>query len=212
VKNTFDQYSIVRFDPVTLQQTGKWPAPSTNSVDPDFASSPILFTATIGGKSVPMVGGCQKTGWFYALRTDTMQLVWQYQVGSSEAGGQIACNSGGVWDGSRLFVGGNRTTIGGTEYPGSVRRLDPATGAAIWQTPLAADPLGAGTINAKGLVAFAGTDWDSYVGNWLYLLDPSSGALIRALPDNGQAEFAQPIWADSRLYQTNVSEIVSWGV
>ncbi len=211
VKNDFDQYSIVKFDPVTLRRTGKWPAPPTASADPDFASSPVLFTATIAGKPVEMVGGCQKTGWFYALRADTMKLVWQDQIGAATALGQIACNSGGVWDGHRLFVAGDATTINATSYAGSVRELNPSTGAPIWQLGLPAVPLGSGTINGAAILAYAGTNWGGTTGNNLYLVDPTSGHVMRALADTSMPpEFAQPIWADGRLFMTNVNEVVAW--
>ncbi len=211
VKNDYDQYSMVKLDPVTLARTGKWPAPPTTVGDPDFASSPVLFSATIGGKSVPMVGGCQKTGVFFAVRRDTMKLAWQRQIGAGTSLGEVACNSGAVWDGSRLFVAGNSTTIGGTSYAGSVRELNPATGAAIWQTGLPATPLGSGTFNPNGILAYAGTDWGFYVGNSVYLVDPSSGAILRTLGDTNQPpEFAQPIWADGTLFMTNVDAVVAF--
>jgi outer membrane protein assembly factor BamB len=215
VKNGYDQYSIVKFDPVTLAETGKWPAPPTTDGDPDFASSPVLFTATIAGKSVPMVGGCQKTGWFFAIRRDTMKLVWQRQIGAYSGYGETACDSGGVWDGHHLFVGGNATTINGTSYAGSVRQLDPATGHPIWQTGLAATPLGSGTVNGNHILAYAGTDWGAggfSSGDFVYLLDPASGHIARELSDFGPAaEFAQPIWADGRLFETDVNAVIAWG-
>jgi polyvinyl alcohol dehydrogenase (cytochrome) len=213
VKNTFNQYSIVKLNPVTLAQTGKWPAPPTTLGDPDFASSPVLFSATIGGKQVPMVGACQKTGQFFALRRDTMKLVWEYQVGQGSEEGQTACDSGGVWDGHRLFVGGDGTTIGSTTYAGSVRQLDPASGKAIWQTGLSATPLGSGTINGASppILAYAGTDWTAATGNFVYLINPATGHMVNELYDYGQsAEFAQPVWVDGKLLMTNVNAVLAW--
>lgn len=127
--NQYDQYSLLKLDPKTLAVLGKWSAPVAPTGDPDFGSSPILFDASIGGTKMQLVGACNKDGIFYALRTDTMQLVWQRQVGTADAAGEVACLSGGVWDGTRLFVGANRTTIGGTACPvrcaGSTRRRVP---------------------------------------------------------------------------------------
>jgi polyvinyl alcohol dehydrogenase (cytochrome) len=211
VANNFDQYSMVKLDPVTLQRTGKWPAPATKVGDPDFGSSPVLFTATFAGTSVPMVGACNKDGYFYALRRDTMQFVWKYQMGKGTAVGQVACVAGGVWDGTRLWVGGNLTTINATQYAGSVRQLNPATGAVIWQTGLAADPLGSGTYNPSGILAYAGTDWGGTVGNGVYLLDPATGNIVRTLLDTTQApEFAQPVWAEGMLLMSKTAEVVAW--
>ncbi|MGZ6953414.1 MAG: outer membrane protein assembly factor BamB family protein [Acidimicrobiia bacterium] len=209
--NEFDQYSMMKFDPTTLAAKGKWVAPAANSLgDPDFGSSPILFSATIGGATVPMMGACNKDGNFYAVRSDTMQLVWQRTVGTAMDDGQSACLSGGVWDGSRLFVAGNETKVGGRTVPGSVRRLDPATGAVRWTTALGANPLGSGSINAKGILAYTGTDWSGGSGNGTYLLNAANGNVIRVLEDNDFPGFAQPIWAGGRVIVTNADNVSAW--
>lgn len=209
--NSFDQYSILKLDPTTLAITGKWPAPVTPGIDLDWGASPVLFTATLGGTSVQMVGTCNKDGNFYALRTDTMTPVWQRTIGQSQAEGEVACLSGGVWDGTRLFVAGNTTTIASQSVPGSVRRLDPATGDVLWETALGANPLGSGTINANGILAYAGTDWAMGPGNGVYLIDASNGDILRVLHDVGDfPEFAQPIWSDGRLLAANTDALVDW--
>jgi polyvinyl alcohol dehydrogenase (cytochrome) len=211
VANNFDQYSIVKFDPITLQRTGKWPAPTTKVSDPDFGSSPVLFSATIAGQTVPMLGACNKDGYFYAVRSDTMKLVWKQQIGKGTAVGQVACVAGGVWDGTRLFVGGNATMINGTAFGGSVRRLDPATGTPLWQTGLGANPLGSGTYDPNGILAYAGTNWSGTTGNGLYLIDPGTGNIMRTLQDTKSwPEFAQPIWVDGMLLMDNTDAIVAW--
>ncbi len=95
--NGFNQYSIIKLDPVTLARTGKWAAPSAPTLgDPDFASSPVLFDGTIAGIKTPMVGACNKDGNFYALRRDTMQLVWQRRVGIPTDAGEANCIAGGM--------------------------------------------------------------------------------------------------------------------
>ena len=108
---------MVKIDATTFAVTGKWVAPATTVGDPDFGSSPILFTARLGATDTAMVGACNKDGYFYALRTDTMQLVWSRKVGTEDDAGETACLSGGVWDGTRLFVAGNTTTIGARPCP-----------------------------------------------------------------------------------------------
>jgi outer membrane protein assembly factor BamB len=209
--NDFDQYSLVKLDPTTLAVVGKWPAPATTIGDPDFGSSPILFSATVGGKVRQLAGACNKDGNFYAVRTDTMQLVWSRTVGTAETAGEVACLSGGVWDGSHLFVAGNATTLGGAAVAGSVRQLDPATGAVIWETGLPANPLGTGTANSAGLLAYAGTDWADGSGNGVYVLDASTGAVVRALDDVGEfPEFAQIVWENGRLVATDTDAVVMW--
>jgi outer membrane protein assembly factor BamB len=210
VDNGFDQYSMVKIDATTFTVTGKWVAPITTG-DPDFGSSPILFAARLAENDVEMVGACNKDGSFYALRADTMQLVWSRQIGTADDAGETACLSGGVWDGTRLFVAGNTTTIGGTTVPGSVRQLDPATGAVIWTTPLGANPLGSGSVNANGLLAYAGTDWSDGPGNGITVLDSTTGSIVRTLDDLAEyPEFAQPVWSDGRLFTANTDALVMW--
>jgi outer membrane protein assembly factor BamB len=209
--NAFDQYSMLKLDPVTLAIKGKWSAPVAPIGDPDFGSSPILFNATIAGKSVRMSGACNKDGYFYALRADTMTLVWKRLVGTASVDGGSACLSGGVWDGTHLFVAGNATTIGTHAFAGSVRRLNPATGAIVWQTGLTANPLGSGTINGNGILAYAGTDWNMTGTNGVYLLDSTTGKLLRTLHDLADyPEFGQPIWANGQLLAPNTDSLVAY--
>ena len=60
-----------------------------------------------------------------------------------------------VWDagGRRLFAASNGTTIGGASYPGSLRRVDPATGAYVWQLGLPCTVLGSPSGDAGGVIA-----------------------------------------------------------
>ncbi len=211
VTNAFDQYSVLRLDNATLKPLGKWPAPVANFGDPDFGSSPVLFRATIKHVVVPMVGACNKDGYFYALRSDTMQLVWKRLVGTKDSEGTVGCFSGGVWDGVHLFVAGNKTTIAGRSVPGSVRKLDPATGLIRWETALTANPLGAGSINGNNVLAYGGTDWANGPGNGVFLIDAKRGKIVRTLPEAGNfPEFAQPIWAGNHLFTTKTDELVEW--
>jgi polyvinyl alcohol dehydrogenase (cytochrome) len=210
--NAFDQYSMVKYDPITLAKLGKWSAPPAPTGDPDFGSSPILFDATINNASVQMVGACNKDGNFYALRTDTMQLVWQRRVASAQTAGEVACLSGGVWDGAHLFLAGNDTTINGRAFAGSVRRVNPATGAVVWAVGLAANPLGSGTVNKNGILAYAGTDWAAGPGNGIYLINAATGKIVRQLKDvDSFPEFSQPIWAGGKLFMTNADNLSAWG-
>ncbi len=149
--NDFDQYSLLKLDADTLEKQGKFAIPQPDGGDPDWGSGVTLFNASLGGTAIQMAGGCNKDGIFYAVRTDTMKPVWAARVGTSSAAGEVGCLSGAVWDGSRLFVTGNDTRIGGTwtsttasntsgdtyplwvpsggvAAPSATRWLDPATG------------------------------------------------------------------------------------
>lgn len=206
-----DSYSIVKLHPTTLAKLGKFTVPLADRVyDADWGSSPVLFHATIGGTSVPMAGACNKNGYFYAVRTDTMALVWRQLVGTGSEYGQIACLSGGIWDAKAgaLYVGSNDTTIASVSYPGAVRRLDPATGTPLWQRGLAANPLGSGSLDGSGVLAFTTTDWVG-AADYTYLIDPSDGRVIRRIA-NDQPGFSSPAWVDGSLLVTTTASMAAY--
>lgn len=187
-----DSDSMVDLDATTMKKKLIWTLPNAQQVDDgDFGASPVLFSAMVGGVSTPMVGACNKNGQFYALNATTMKLVWQFRVDSTRG----ACVAGSIWDGSRLFVVGNATKIGGTSYHGSIRELNPATGAPIWQTGLSGSVTGTPTESGGGVVAVA--TWDA--SNSLYLVNPASGAILKTIPQGTHKEFAQPVFADGYL-------------
>jgi polyvinyl alcohol dehydrogenase (cytochrome) len=191
-----DSDSIVDLNASTMKKKAIWTLPNSQQVgDGDFGASPVLFTATIGGVSTQLVGACNKNGKFYALNAKTMKLVWQFTVDTVRG----ACVAGAVWDGSRLFVAGNPTKIGGTSYPGSIRELNPATGAPIWETGLAAGVLGTPSESGGGVLAVS--TWDDTHPNAVYLINPSTGVKLRTLNQSPTAtkEFAQPVFADGYL-------------
>ncbi len=204
-----DSTSIVRLSGGLVKQD-IWTVPAAMlKRDDDFGASPTLFTATLGGVSTPMVGACNKNGWFYALRTAGLSAgpVWKLQVGagfSNTTGEQ--CIAGAVWDGSRLFVAGNQTTIAGTSYFGSMRRINPATGAALWATGLPGAVMGTPTLNGSGVLAAASYDATSGSTNEAYLLNASTGQLMATLSIGGAREFAQPVFADNHLLLATINK------
>jgi hypothetical protein len=152
--NDFDQYSLVKLDGSDLTKQGKFAIPQPDGGDPDWGSGAILFRARLDGRDVQVAGGCNKDGNFYAVRTDTMTPIWAVHVGLGTPAGELACLSGGVWDGTHLYVTGNDTTVGatwtaetrtstsgdqfplwspsgGTAAPSATRELDPATGLSL---------------------------------------------------------------------------------
>jgi outer membrane protein assembly factor BamB len=206
----FDQYSLVKLDPGDLHEVGKFPAPPAPVGDPDFGSSPVLFRGKVGGVTTQLVGACNKDGYFYTVRTDTMALVWKRKVGTSTAAGEVGCLSGAIWDGSRLFVPGNETTIDGVTGPGAIRELDPATGAVRWELPLGANPLGSGAINGNGIITVSGTDWAMGAGNGTTLLD-RDGVVLRKLQDvRNFPQFSQSVFVDGALLMTNTDAVSRW--
>jgi hypothetical protein len=140
-----------------------------------------------------------------------MELVWSRKVGTQSDDGTTACLAGGIWDGTQLFVAANRTTIDGVHVPGSVRKLDPATGAERWEVAVSSNPLGSGTINGNRLLAYGGTDWSHTGANGPFIIDVHYRKVLRVLPEAGNfPEFAQPIWANNHLFITKTDALYEW--
>src|SRR6266851_3503251 len=149
--------SMISLDPNTLSILDFWQIPTAQQIyDGDFGGSPTMFTATINGVSTPLVGNCNKNGFYYAFRQDDLAAgpVWSTQITIPYPGGSLECVATAIWDGTALIEGGGaQTTINGTTYPGSVQALDPATGTPIWQTGLPGAVVGNPTEDGSGVVA-----------------------------------------------------------
>lgn len=196
-----DGQSIVRIDGPTMQRQEAWQVPASETVsDSDFGASPTLFSASIQGVQTAMIGACNKNGIYYALRQSQMASgpVWRFQAAAGNKNGQTACLAAAIWDGSRLFVAGSPTTIGGVSYQGSIRQLDPATGTPIWARGLAGIILGSPTLDGAGVIA-AGT-YDADGTNSVYLLNASNGTVLKELSFGSTRVFAQPVFADGYLF------------
>jgi outer membrane protein assembly factor BamB len=198
-----DSYSFVRLQAGTLAREDAWRVtPDLWPTDDDFGASPTLFDADINGTTQHLVGACNKNGVFYALRAGDLEAgpVWMRTVGVDAAPALNQCSAGAVWDsnGGRLFVAANETTIGGTDYPGSIRELDPADGASIWERGLGVGPaLGTPTLSGGGVLAVPTYDKRS-TDNSVYLIDASDGRILRRIK-TGTPTFAQPVFADGYL-------------
>ena len=131
------------------------------------------------------------------MRTDDLSApVWKRQIGTATDDGGEACLAAGIFDGSRLFLASNATTIGGVAYKGSVRRVDPATGATVWERGVSANVLGTPAENGAGVLAVP-----THGGTQTYLLDADTGAVLATI-SNG-TEFPQPVFADQYLLLTS---------
>lgn len=233
-QNGFEQGSLLKLNGSTGALIWKAPAPDQTG-DPDYASSPILFTD--GTRA--LVGATHKDGWFRVYRRDTGVEVWQAMVGTRDptGGGSGSVSGGGVFDGTHLFVVSNATTTGGTwtqsapgvwapqggtAAAGSVRELDPATGALVsvggtpFELALPSTVLGPASLNANGLLVIAGGQL--YVSstshqNGVFVIDTTKPpAVLRHLEDGTNAgEFAQPVIENGAILAASTSAIVKWG-
>jgi outer membrane protein assembly factor BamB len=191
-----DSESIVRLDGATLAKQASWTLPvSEQTFDADFGGSATFFNATLSGRPTEMVGACNKNGIYYALRRNNIAAgpVWQLQVGAPYTQTSIGqCDAAAVWDGTHLFIAGDRTTIGGVSYTGSVRMVNPATGKVIWARGLPGPVIGTPTLDGAGVLAA-----QLYSKGGLYLLDAATGAVLRNI--NGGPEFGQAVFADNMM-------------
>ena len=213
---TADSLSIVKLDPSTLQKLAVYhpPASDLNAAgDPDFGSSPIVFTATINGASTTLVGACNKNGIYYALRASDMTLVWKRRIGTATEDGGDACIGNGAFDGRRLFVPSNDTTLGTTAYQGAVRQLNPATGATVWARGLSANVPGAIALNGAGVLVAATHDYiPGGLPQHAYLLNASTGAVIGTVDNANAKQFSQPVFSDGYLLLGTLNRLYAYRV
>jgi outer membrane protein assembly factor BamB len=116
-------------------------------------------------------------------------------VGIGTGDGESSCLAAAIWDGQDLFLGGNATTIAGVGYPGSMRKLNAATGDPIWETGLPGNILGSPALNRSGVLAAATFAFG--IQNGTYLINSDDGSILKFIP--GPMQFAQPVFADRYL-------------
>jgi len=200
-KNTTNRYysvSIVKLDGNTLQPLGLFTVPNSQlGGDGDFGGSPTIFGSD--------VGACDKNGIYYALNRATMTVDWETRIGAKSSSASPAqCSAAAIYDGTYLYMGGDPTTIGGVAYRGSVLRMDPSTGAILWETGLPNSVIGSPTMNGGGVIGVGTYDFTT-VPNAEYLVNSSNGQIVRTLATGG-TDFAQNVFADGYVFTANVGQ------
>src|SRR5215468_9152451 len=193
--------SIVHLSP-SLGLLQAWQAPGTagGGRDWDFGSSPVLF----GSLGVPPdLGACNKNGLFYALADNPLGTspLWTTRLGVP-GGARGACLSSAVWNGpaGTLYLSGNGTTIGGTNVGGSIGRVNPSTGAFIWQTGLPCAVMGTPTLDSAGVLAVGNYRCVKTATPGAYLVNAATGGILTTLPVGANKVFAQPVFAQGTLF------------
>lgn len=178
----------VRANNLTL--VGSWEM-STGGGDYDFGAGPTLFHDSAGRA---MVGALNKNGVFYALNRSNVSraggwspvwsdnVSWYFNVSTHQAA--CGCSiSPAAFDGTTLFVGGGFVRFpNGTEAAGSVRAIDPATGAYRWSVPTAGI-VRAGLATADGFVVDAPARNDNLTG-WVEVRSAANGSLLFSVATN----------------------------
>jgi polyvinyl alcohol dehydrogenase (cytochrome) len=196
--NRFYSVSIVKLDPNTLQPLASFTVPNSQlSGDSDFGASPTIFGSD--------VGACNKNGIFYALDRATMHVAWQARIGAKSSSASPAqCSAAAIYDGSNLYLAGDPTTINGVSYRGSVLKMDPSTGAILWQTGLPNSAIGSPSLNGGGVLAVGTYDYTT-TPNAFYLVNAANGTILGTLL-SGSTDFAQPVFANGDLFLANVGK------
>lgn len=140
--------AVLKVSTSTMKVESFWALPTseTKNADIEFGSSPTLFPAVVGGATHQYVGVGAKDGNFYAFDTANVAHgpVWKYAVDKGGDGPQSGMGvlSPAAFDGHDLYIAGGTTTISGKSCTASIRALNPANGAAVWQTCLSGAILG----------------------------------------------------------------------
>ncbi len=204
--------SIVALAPGDLSYEDSWQLSAGPNGNEDFGASPTLFSATLPGDLTPteMVGACNKDGVFYALNAADLSAgpVWELNIGPEPGKKKSTngCTSAAAWNGTDLFIAGPKTSINGTEYPGGIREVDPASGSVIWADGLPAGVQGSPTLNGAGVLSIATYDTSQSATNADYLLSPSDGSLLATISTDNSSEFPTPVFADPYLLLATENE------
>jgi polyvinyl alcohol dehydrogenase (cytochrome) len=186
---------------LTLLQAWQAPGTAGHGHDWDFGSSPTLTGSS--GSTPADVGACNKDGLYYTLAATPLggSPVWTDRIGAP-AGSLTSCIASAVWDGpsGALYIGGDGTTVGATSYGGSIRQVNPATGAFIWQTGLPCAVMGTPTLDSAGVLAAGTYSCPKSSAPGAYLINAATGAVLTTLPTGTSRVFAQPIFAQGTLF------------
>jgi outer membrane protein assembly factor BamB len=150
-----------------------------------------------------MVGLQNKNGIYYAFDRSAISAgpLWQKQMaggGRCPECGRGADISPSAYDGQHLFVGSEKTTINGNTCAGSVRELNPSTGAVVWSACLHSGAV-LGAVTAVPGVVFAGA------GNTVYALSTSKGSVLWKYQDSssGSDFWGAPAISNGHAYFGN---------
>jgi hypothetical protein len=218
-----DSFSVLRLQGAT--KVDGWTVPSLVGTDSDFGASPTLFAGSVGGVSTPLVGACNKNGYFYALRSSALSSgpVWTFRVGQKDSAAPTACLSAAVWDSAdrELVIGGNPTAtpIDAVQWPGSIRALSPDASPSkrvVWELGLPCPVQGTPTMNGAGVVAVVTWNSGCLSGSSpaLYLLNarsPTPNPLGNPHPQVlkvislSSSAFSQPTFADGYVFVAGTS-------
>ena len=200
VRRTYYMSRVVELDALTLRVVATFQVPKAQRVvDDDFGASPTLFGQ--------LVGDCDKNGIFYALERPSLHIAWQLRVANLAGPGDPQCTASAAYDGKSLYIAARNTTIGGTSYEGSIRRVSALTGKVIWQTPLPNGAFGTPTLDGAGVLAVGTYDFTD-TDDGVYLLNAATGAILGSI--SADPTFAQSVFANGWMFTASGSGVTAW--
>jgi outer membrane protein assembly factor BamB/regulation of enolase protein 1 (concanavalin A-like superfamily) len=190
--------AFLAIDASTMAIKDHWRLPESEAVlDSDFSTSTTLFNDAGGRKLVTSIN---KNGVAYTFDRGNLAAgpVWKQAIA---VGGfcptcGVSSVSSGAFGGGRIYLSGAGGVINGQGFPGTVRALNPATGAYLWQHGTSGSVIGA-LAYANGLV-FVGA------GSVLEVLDAATGNVIYSY-ETGAQIYSGPSVANGMVYTANVT-------
>ena len=175
--------------------------PPDNGGDNDFGETPLLFDATVGSTTTQMVGALDKNGTYYALDRADLGAgpVWTHFIGVPGACGACTAeySSNASYDGTTLYLAGDKGQIDGNSCPGTLSALDPATGTPIWADCLQQGRVLGAVTGAPGVV-------EVNAGDHVLLADDATGDILYDYTEPSGNYFWGPAYiADGVLYVSN---------
>jgi|GEM_PF-493741 polyvinyl alcohol dehydrogenase (cytochrome) len=190
--------ALIELNAADLSLVHSWQIPLTTRwwFDSDFGSTPVLFTATIGGTLHNLVGLINKNGIYYVFDRANISNgpLWQVQLGLPANAINPPQVVSSAWDGSTLYMATANATVNGTSCLGTLEALNPANGAIIWRDCLSQGPVLGAMMAVPGLVAVG-------AGDTLLVVDATSGNTLFSYQDpNGQTFDGSVTIANGVLY------------
>jgi outer membrane protein assembly factor BamB len=140
---------------------------------------------------------------FYALAASPLgsKPLWTDEIAEPD-GTNGECIASAVWNATdgTLYAAGGFTTIRGTGYRGSIDKINPATGAYVWQTGLPCRVIGTPTLDSAGVLAVGTTACTAPNTPGAYLINAATGAVLTRLPVGSTKVFGQPVFAQGTLF------------
>jgi hypothetical protein len=162
-----------------------------------FTSSPILFRGNLTPKvTTVMIGACAADGYLYAFSRNKIAPgpVWRTRIDAAGHG----CTASGTFDNSKvlLYQAGDKITLNGHTYPGSMRKINTNTGKVVWQTGLAYAATATASMNGVNLLAVPGCGAKAGAVSFL---NRGTGRILSVFHTTSGV-CTQPVFADNNLF------------